>query len=162
MSGGNSRGTGHPGNSLQPLVLSLEARADNIPTSRPTVTGPNPNPAPGAAGAFSMPAVDARMNHTPPEFNAARDLPDGFMEFYVPLHREFTPRQRSLMLARRDALAAAHEGHRPEHLPASDATTGEWRIDVPEWCRRSAQSDDRARRRRRAGGQDAQLGRSRA
>jgi malate synthase len=81
-----------------------------------------------------MPVVDARMNHTPPEFDASNDLPDGFLEFYLPLHREFTPRQRMLVLARRDALAAAHDGKLPEHLPASDATTGEWHIRVPDWC----------------------------
>ena len=41
------------------------------------------------------------VNSAPPEFDAARDLPEGFLEFLAPLHRALTPRQRAL-IARRD------------------------------------------------------------
>ena len=74
------------------------------------------------------------MNSAPPGFQPERDLPPGFWQFYVPLHRAFTPRQQSLVQTRREALAAAHQGRLPSHLPPSDATTGDWRIALPEWC----------------------------
>ncbi len=34
------------------------------------------------------------MNSAPDDFDAARDLPHGFLEFLLPLHRPFTPRQQ--------------------------------------------------------------------
>jgi malate synthase len=76
-----------------------------------------------------------QMNTAPPGFAPERDLPPGFMAFYAPLHAELTPRQEALLAARRRALAAALEGQRPDHLPPSPATTGDWRIELPSWCR---------------------------
>ncbi len=81
-----------------------------------------------------MNSTAPRMNHAPEGFDAARDLPRGFMEFYRPLDAVFTPRQRSLIAARRAALDAAEAGRLPDHLPDSEATTGGWRIEVPGWC----------------------------
>ncbi len=78
---------------------------------------------------------DPRMNVAPPGFDPERDLPSGFWAFYAPLHRVFAPRQRELAAARLRALAAAHHGDLPDHLPPSPATTGEWRIELPGWCR---------------------------
>ena len=75
------------------------------------------------------------MNTAPPGFAPERDLPPGFMAFYAPLHAELTPRQEALLAARRLALAAALAGQRPNHLPPSPATTGDWRIDLPAYCR---------------------------
>lgn len=57
-----------------------------------------------------------------------------FLAFYRPLHERFTPRQRDLAAKRRDALADSHHGNLPDHLPPSDATDGDWRIDLPAWC----------------------------
>lgn len=73
-------------------------------------------------------------NTAPSEFDPGRDLGPGFAERYLALHREFTPRQRALVAARRRVLAAAHQGSLPTHLAPSPATTGDWRITLPEWC----------------------------
>ena len=80
------------------------------------------------------PAVVARMNCAPPGFRPDHDLPRGFFDFYRPLHEALDP-ARGALLARRDAaLAAAHRGDLPAHLPPSAATRGEWRIELPAWC----------------------------
>lgn len=79
--------------------------------------------------------MDRRMNTAPEDFNAQTGLPDGFLEFLLPLHRVFTPWQQSLIARRAQALAAAHRGHPPQHLPPSEATAGAWTIALPEWCR---------------------------
>ena len=78
--------------------------------------------------------TDPRMNSAPPGFQPERDLPSGFWAFYAPLHRSFAPRQQALAAARLAALAAAHHGTLPDHLPPSEATTGRWRIALPAWC----------------------------
>ena len=76
------------------------------------------------------------MNHAPEGFDLERDLPSGFAAFYRALHAAFTPRQQALATARIARLRRAHEhGELPDHLSPSVATTGDWRITVPEWCR---------------------------
>lgn len=75
-----------------------------------------------------------RMNTAPSGFNPAEDLPAGFLEFYLPLHRRFTPRQQALAARRRAVLAAAHEGRMPGYLPDSEANLGAWKVDLPDWC----------------------------
>ncbi len=77
---------------------------------------------------------DPRINTAPESFDAARDLPAGFMEFYLPLHRQFTSRQQDLAARREVTLAQSHAGVLPDHLPASEATMGEWHIELPAWC----------------------------
>jgi malate synthase len=74
------------------------------------------------------------MNSAPKKFDPARDLPAGFRGFYAPLHKAFAARRDTLISVRRERLAAAHAGRLPDHLPPSDATTSNWRIEVPEWC----------------------------
>src|SRR5574341_8401 len=82
-----------------------------------------------------MPVMtDPRINSAPAAFDARRQLPGGFFEFLQPLHREFTPRQQALVERRAAALAAAHRGRLPQFLPPSEATTGDWRIELPAWC----------------------------
>jgi malate synthase len=66
-------------------------------------------------------------------FDFDRDLPKGFREFYLPLDRAFTPRQQALAAKRRDVLSAAHAGRLPDFLPASEATTRDWKIELPAW-----------------------------
>ncbi|MDQ3928912.1 MAG: malate synthase, partial [Chloroflexota bacterium] len=78
--------------------------------------------------------IDERINTTSPGFDAEADLPSGFLDFFLPLHREFTPRQQALARKREEVLAEAHRGNLPDHLPPSEATTGDWRIELPEWC----------------------------
>jgi len=60
-----------------------------------------------------------------------QDLPRGFLEFFMPLHRKFRERHRALVLARRAALEESLRGRRPAHLPPSRE---DWRIELPEWC----------------------------
>jgi malate synthase len=74
------------------------------------------------------------VNSPPSDFDPARDLPAGFLDFLLPLHRTFTPRQQELAARRAEVLAAAHRGTLPNYQPASEATTSDWRIGLPEWC----------------------------
>jgi malate synthase len=74
------------------------------------------------------------FNTAPPEFDPETDLPRGFMDFVLPLHRELTPRQQAFIERRTEVLATSHAGRRPDYLPPSEATTGEWKIPLPVWC----------------------------
>jgi malate synthase len=74
------------------------------------------------------------INTAPSGFDPARDLPVGFIEFLLPFHRAFSPRQRDLIGRRAAALAASHDGQLPDYLPASRATTDAWQIELPDWC----------------------------
>jgi malate synthase len=75
------------------------------------------------------------VNSTPRGFDPARDLPAGFMEFFLPLHQTFTPRQRELALQRAEVLQRSLEGDKPKHQFPSDTVRNGWRITLPEWCR---------------------------
>jgi len=82
-----------------------------------------------------MPVMtDSRINSAPAAFDPRRQLPGGFYEFLLPLHRKFTPRQQAFVERRAQALAAAHRGRLPQFLPPSQATTGDWKIELPAWC----------------------------
>src|SRR6202048_97564 len=74
------------------------------------------------------------VNSAPPDFDPARNLPQGFLEFLAPLHAALTLRQRALLARREYALAEAHAGKLPDYLPPSVATTNSWRIELPAWC----------------------------
>jgi malate synthase len=74
------------------------------------------------------------VNSAPADFEALRDLPQGFLEFLAPLHAALTLRQRALIARREFALAEAHTGKVPDYLPPSVATTNSWRIELPAWC----------------------------
>ena len=75
-----------------------------------------------------------RMNYAPANLNPEKDLPKGFMEFLLPLHKQFTPRQKELVAKRAEVLAASHRGKHPTYLAPSPATTSDWQIEVPDWC----------------------------
>ena len=75
-----------------------------------------------------------RFNTAPAAFNPQTDLPEGFLAFLLPLHRELTPRQQSLAGKRAAVLAAAHNGQKPGYLAASEATRTNWTIPLPDWC----------------------------
>lgn len=83
---------------------------------------------------MNFPDTIQPMNAAPAGFNAARDLPRGFLEFLEPLDRAFTRRQRELVRKRVVALAAAHQGQLPDYLPSSPATQEGWHIELPDWC----------------------------
>jgi malate synthase len=74
------------------------------------------------------------MNYAPSDLNPRTDLPAGFYDFVLALHKKFTPWQQRLAAQRADALELSHRGNPPDYLPASEATTSDWRITVPEWC----------------------------
>ena len=78
---------------------------------------------------------DPRINHTPIGFDPETDLPEGFYDFFVSLHNEFTIRQQMLARKRRNVLERSLDGDRPNHLEASEATTTNWTIDLPSWSR---------------------------
>jgi len=79
-------------------------------------------------------AVGFHLNTAPPGFDAKRDLAPGLYEFLHTLHQQFTPRQQELAAKRKKVLAASHEGRRPDHLRPSEATQGDWHIELPKWC----------------------------
>ncbi len=79
-------------------------------------------------------SADPPVNQAPSELDPTRDLPRGFYEFLLPLQRAFTPRQRELSARRRQVLEAAHQGRQPDYSPASEATTGSWKVSLPGWC----------------------------
>src|SRR6202048_5012459 len=82
-------------------------------------------------------AISARLmpvNTTPSGFDAARDLPAGFLEFLAPLHAALTLRQRALIARRETSLHEAHAGKQPNFLPPSVSTMQSWQIELPEWC----------------------------
>src|SRR2546430_5556692 len=68
-------------------------------------TKPNPSMEPQPFANRIVP-----VNSAPPDFDAARDLPAGFLEFLAPLHAALTLRQRALVARRDCALAEAHAG----------------------------------------------------
>lgn len=78
--------------------------------------------------------LDPRMNWAPPGLDAGRALPQGFLEFLLPLHRQFTPRQQALLARRGEILRQAHTGRLPQYLHPSVASDKEWTIELPEWC----------------------------
>lgn len=78
---------------------------------------------------------DRRINHAPEGFDAERDLPSGFKDFLESLHREFTPRQQEAARKRTQILAATHAGDLPNHLPASQANAGDWKIELPGYIK---------------------------
>ena len=85
-----------------------------------------------AANPFSGRIVP--VNSAPADFDAARDLPAGFLEFLAPLHAALTLRQRALVSRREAALNESHSGKLPGYLPPSVATMQPWRIELPSWC----------------------------
>jgi malate synthase len=78
--------------------------------------------------------IDNRINSTPADFDPAAGLPDGFINFFLRLHEQFTPQQRDLVAKRAATLANAHDGTPPDHLSPSEATSRAWSIRVPDWC----------------------------
>src|ERR1700734_3041045 len=89
----------------------------------------------GQIGLEARPSTDELpMNFAPSDLNPEKDLPKGFYDFVLPLHKQFTPWQQKLAEKRGEVLEKSHGGHPPNYLPASEATTSDWRIEVPDWC----------------------------
>jgi malate synthase len=87
--------------------------------------------------AVSGPEVGSTVNpisSAPVGLDPSRDLPQGFMDFFLPLHQRFTPRQQELALRRVEVLQRSLEGDKPTHHFPSDTVRNGWRITLPEWC----------------------------
>ena len=93
------------------------------------------SPGPARDATRASDATYPPMNRAPAGFDPARDLPPRLFDLLSSLHREFTPRQRQLVARRQEVLAAAHRGRLPDYLPPSPATTGGWKVELPDWCR---------------------------
>lgn len=78
--------------------------------------------------------ADLRINRAPADFAAKTALPQGFYDLLAELHAKFTPRQQELAKKRGQVLAEAHRGNLPTYLAPSDATQGDWRIEIPAFC----------------------------
>ncbi|PYX31263.1 MAG: hypothetical protein DMG77_06860 [Acidobacteria bacterium] len=89
---------------------------------------------PTAVGFPEVSGLLSSINRAPEGFEPSRDLPQGFMEFFLPLHRVFTPRQQELAAKRLEVLQASLEGDKPRHRFPSDTVRNGWRITLPEWC----------------------------
>ncbi len=77
---------------------------------------------------------ETRINHAPVGFSPETDLPKGFYEFLLPLHREFTPRQQEFAKNRAEVLQNSHQGNLPTHLAKSVATETDWKIELPTFA----------------------------
>src|ERR1700691_4401174 len=89
------------------------------------------------ATVIEVPRADelmATMNAAPRAFTQQTDLPGGFWQFFLPLHKAFTPRQQTLTANRKEVLRAALEGDKPTYRFPSDKVRNGWRITLPEWC----------------------------
>ena len=75
------------------------------------------------------------LNRPPRDFVPARDLPPGFLAFFLPLHQRFAQRQRELLEERRRVLREAHHGEKPVHRYPREAVRNGWHIELPDWCR---------------------------
>ncbi|MGB9360822.1 MAG: hypothetical protein WCA99_04430 [Candidatus Sulfotelmatobacter sp.] len=69
-----------------------------------------------------------------PDFDPKADLPNGFWNFFLPLHQIFTPRQQELAVRRAEVLQAALDGNKPAHRFPSDTVRNGWKIPLPAWC----------------------------
>ncbi|HMS43283.1 MAG TPA: hypothetical protein PKE69_23845 [Pyrinomonadaceae bacterium] len=76
---------------------------------------------------------DSRINHAPTSFDEEKDLPKGFYEFLIELHKEFTPRQQELARKRAEVLGNSLNGNLPDYLSETEAKTGDWKIEIPEY-----------------------------
>jgi malate synthase len=79
-------------------------------------------------------ATSQSMNYAPANLDPQKDFPKGFMDFLLPLHKQFTPWQQKLVARRAQVLQASHNGNPPNYLPPSEATTSDWKIEIPDWC----------------------------
>src|SRR5579864_6324877 len=78
--------------------------------------------------------ISQYMNYAPADLNPQKDLPTGFFDFLLPLHQQFTPWQQKLAAKRAEVLQRSHRGRAPNYLPPAEATSSDWRIEVPDWC----------------------------
>src|SRR5438105_8919407 len=78
--------------------------------------------------------IGFRINCPPDGFVPERDLPQGFLEFFTPLHERFAPWQQQLIEDRKRVLAESHDDSKPTHFYPREAVRNGWGIELPEWC----------------------------
>src|SRR5215470_15950695 len=81
---------------------------------------------PPAVGVPEVTGLLNPINTAPAGFDPSRDLPEGFMDFFLPLHRAFTPRQQEHAARRIEFLQASLEGDKPRHQFPSEAVRNGW------------------------------------
>jgi malate synthase len=81
-----------------------------------------------------VPFTGFHLNQPPAGFSPERELPPGFLDFLAPLHRQFAPRQATLLRERKRVLAESHQGEKPTHRYPASAVRNGWRVELPEWC----------------------------
>lgn len=65
----------------------------------------------------------------------ASELPPGFLDFYLPLHKAFADSQRVYVQLRQHGLTSAHRGELPDYDEKHfKQAGGDWKIQLPEWC----------------------------
>jgi malate synthase len=74
------------------------------------------------------------VNVAPHGFTLEGSIGTGFTNFFLPLHKRFTPEAQRLTRERAARLARAHAGESPASSPPSEATDSDWRIELPIWC----------------------------
>ncbi len=75
----------------------------------------------------------SRINRAPLGFDPVNEFPGPFVEFLRELHKEFTPRQQKLVQKRRTVLERSLKGDKPDYLLQSEAVTGNWKIELPDF-----------------------------
>ncbi|MEY2413984.1 MAG: malate synthase [Acidobacteriaceae bacterium] len=74
------------------------------------------------------------LNAPPNDYDPTRDLPEGFLDFFLPLHQRFTPWQQELLQERKCVLQESHDGLKPTNRFPGAQVRGGWRIELPAWC----------------------------
>ncbi|MBI4377172.1 MAG: isocitrate lyase/phosphoenolpyruvate mutase family protein [Elusimicrobia bacterium] len=80
-------------------------------------------------------AITTQSNAAPVPVAKTEELPQGIADFFRALHNEFEPRRRLLLAARERVLRLAHQGAMPDYPADSEAVSGDWKIQLPEWAR---------------------------
>ena len=91
-------------------------------------------------------AKSQAMNFAPANLNPEKDLPKGFLDFLLPLHKRFTPWQQTLIAKRAKVLQASHRGEPPNYLAGLGGHYLRLANRNAGLVCRSAQSNDRPRR----------------
>jgi len=67
--------------------------------------------------------TERHYNNAPADLDPSINLPQGFMDFVLPLHKKLTSRQQEFISRRAERLAASDPGSEPGSLAPSDATS---------------------------------------
>lgn len=78
--------------------------------------------------------IGFHLNSPTSGFEATRDLPAGFIDFFQKLHSRFASWQEELIAERHHVLEESLDGNKPTHRYPREAVRNGWRIELPEWC----------------------------